>query len=1230
METVETVPADADKPAWPELALKCEEERDYLDRRRADEHRTDANEPYVGLALSGGGIRSATFALGVLEALKDYRLLKRIDYLSTVSGGGFIGSWLSANCVRHLERTGAPVRTSSSAHRAPPKTQCGHHLEPEAAVADAAASRTSAASEKAAAPLASPVDSARGIERDIERDIGIDEAAAAPSPAKGDTPKASTSWLDFGTKWDKSIAHLRRHSNYLSPDFGILSADTWSMLAVWLRNAMLVQATVIFAIATLFSAIHLLRPVFVRWYFTGDERYVGVVVLIMAVVAIGANLRQLSLQNHASKLPLDRADGPWPMICALAAAIVFYATHRLIQHWRFEPFSNDMVNTGQSLAVATLLLVGGYLLVPICGRLFGTATIDEKPVRLQIDFSQRTVQWVIVFPLMVTAYLVAAVLWGQVVHGFYVKLITGYSDILRNEFHYWSFPLSIALMSLWLMSCCSMSVRFGVSGVEEGTAGTLGHRLNHGPLLRLLLVLGAPVPAVLVLYLLLCAVIYLMRYWYQEFPSHADWMALVVAPSLVLLSFSVAIVVLLGMLGRRSTEGIREWWSRLGGWLTIYGMAWLIVAVSTAFGPWLVGKLGAAGASLQPSAVIAWLATTVGGLLAGKSSDTGSRRNGTDKARAPTTTAKEVLAAIGPYAFIAGLLVLVGKALQALIDLNDVQEITSASFLATGSFADQWQHAGMNALVGIAAVCAVVTGLLGWRVDINVFGLNTFYRNRLNRCYLGASRFEPGERKPQAFTGFDDDDDIPLSDLAETRAGPYHIVNCALNLGGSKDLSVHTRHSGSFILSPCLTGSGYEPLDLEHNKTEIGYVHTEVYGGDHGYPTLGQAISVSGAAANPNMGYHTSPAVAFLLTMFNARLGWWFPHPGKHIKRSSPRLSLGYLGMELLGAANDKRDFLNVSDGGHFENLGAYELVRRRCGIIIVSDAECDPDLACEGLAQLIRMCDVDFGAVIDIDVRAIRRQSDDGWSDNRCAVGTISYFDEGKRAGSGILIYFKASMNGLENPAILQYKATHPTFPHETTGDQFYGEAQFESYRHLGRDIVDKALRHIMSAEDAPPKSWNDIADALQTMMTPSLATAAQFTRHGQALMSLWTRLGNTPALRLLESANQQLVDAEWTSSAPPARFRPVYFLCNEILQLMENVYMDLDLENTWSHPDNAGWKNTFEAWASLPVLRRTWATNHATFGTRFQQFCKTRLGLQADGKLRPPTDAQARGTED
>jgi hypothetical protein len=211
-----------------------------------------------------------------------------------------------------------------------------------------------------------------------------------------------------------------------------------------------------------------------------------------------------------------------------------------------------------------------------------------------------------------------------------------------------------------------------------------------------------------------------------------------------------------------------------------------------------------------------------------------------------------------------------------------------------------------------------------------------------------------------------------------------------------------------------------------------------------------------------------------MLTMFNVRLGWWFPNPKlAHITRPSPSFSIRYLVKELFGAAEGRSNYLMVSDGGHFENLAVYELVRRRCKVVIASDAECDHHYRFEGLGSLIRMCEVDFGAKVNIDFTEIvpvtSAGSETSWARRRFAIGSIDYGN----GEQGVLIYLKAAMTGREDAAVLQYKARHPRFPHESTGDQFYGEDQFESYRQLGYDIAHTVFS--------------------QVAMYPDLVTAAQ-----------------------------------------------------------------------------------------------------------------------------------------
>jgi hypothetical protein len=516
------------------------------------------------------------------------------------------------------------------------------------------------------------------------------------------------------------------------------------------------------------------------------------------------------------------------------------------------------------------------------------------------------------------------------------------------------------------------------------------------------------------------------------------------------------------------------------------------------------------------------------------------------------------------------------------------------------------------------------------RIDVNEFSLNAFYRNRLVRCYLGASRYEKRDgkvvtvRKPQNFTGFDDADDVPLARLAacgrafsgtaevddqterlgllDERRGPFHLVNCALNLGGSSDLALHTRHSASFTLSPLHCGSSYLSRLQSGAAQELGYIETADYGGQLGAPTLGQAVSVSGAAASPNMGYHTSSVVAFLLTVFNVRLGWWFPNPSATASaRPSPRFNLPYMFAELFGLATDKSKFLMISDGGHFENLAVYELVKRRCRVIIVSDAECDPGLTFEGLGTLIRVCEVDFGAKIRIDVGSLRVSEGSAWSTSRCAAGRIEYSD----GTLGVLIYLKASMTGHEDTAIRQYKASHPSFPHESTGDQFYREDQFESYRNLGYDIAYQAFAAVSEGKD---RKLNVVerATKLLDVCSAGLEHVTRFTDQTTRLMELWKRIGGNASFVGLDAS---LIGA--SAEALPPDAREEFYLCCEMIQLMENAYLDLSLDDTWDHVDNRGWQVMFKMWAACEPIRRTWKLTSTIFGVRFQYFCNRRLNL-------------------
>src|SRR5262249_43949531 len=173
--------------------------------------------------------------------------------------------------------------------------------------------------------------------------------------------------------------------------------------------------------------------------------------------------------------------------------------------------------------------------------------------------------------------------------------------------------------------------------------------------------------------------------------------------------------------------------------------------------------------------------------------------------------------------------------------------------------------------------------------------------------------------------------------------------------------------------------------------------------------SLGMAVTLSGAAASPNMGYHSSPVVTAFLTVFNVRLGGWLGNPCRDTWRhAGPRFALGHLLKELFGRTDARSSYVYLSDGGHFDNLGVYELVRRRCRYVIACDASADPDFDFEDLARLIHKCRVDFGIRIEINVLPLRRSGEDRLSRQHCAVGTIHYEDVDPRPGTqpGLLVY--------------------------------------------------------------------------------------------------------------------------------------------------------------------------------------------------------------------------------
>ena len=328
-------------------------------------------------------------------------------------------------------------------------------------------------------------------------------------------------------------------------------------------------------------------------------------------------------------------------------------------------------------------------------------------------------------------------------------------------------------------------------------------------------------------------------------------------------------------------------------------------------------------------------------------------------------------------------------------------------------------------------------------VDINSTSLHGFYRDRLSEAFL----FDVSPRIGST-------DDLQISELnAAGSKAPYHLINTTLNLQGSKDPDVRGRNADFFIISKCYSGSD-----------QTKYCATEGLEYRDGHFNLGTGLAISGGAAAPNMGESTIRPLVFVMALLNIRLGYWLPNP-RHMASSLyrfyfQRIGVGplYLLRELLGKMDARRLFVNVSDGGHIENLGLYQLLRRRCKYIIVSDAVEDEDMGFGALAKVLRFAQTDMGVDIDIDLDVIRSEDERSW-----ALGDIHYGG----GETGHLIYIKSSVSGTVNEYVREYRIRNGKFPHETTINQFFSEEKFEVYRALGYHIAGDLGDEDVSVDD-------------------------------------------------------------------------------------------------------------------------------------------------------------------
>ncbi|MDQ2899507.1 MAG: patatin-like phospholipase family protein [Acidobacteriota bacterium] len=515
---------------------------------------------------------------------------------------------------------------------------------------------------------------------------------------------------------------------------------------------------------------------------------------------------------------------------------------------------------------------------------------------------------------------------------------------------------------------------------------------------------------------------------------------------LVLVIVGLLGALFIGLVSKYTEDEDREWWARSGAWVMISGVVWLGTAFIGIYGP--IGLMESP-ALLQKAIAALGGITGVIAILLGKSAETSSGK--TRSADAPTSLPKEWLMKIATPIFTVLLLAAIATGAEWL-------RIECLSGQVWGMY-PEWQieRAPWFQLMALLAFFAVLSAVASRFVNVNIFSLHAMYRDRLIRAYVGASR-ESNERHPNLFTGQDPDDNVQMYQLKQL---PFHILNIALNLVKGTNLAWQQRKAESFTVSPMHWGSyriGYRPSDCVLKET--GNV-TELWRNI----SLGTAAAISGAAASPNMGYQSSPLLTFLMTMFNARLGWWLGNPGAAGKHTwyerGPRFALKPLVAELLGLTNDESSYVNLSDGGHFENLALYEMVLRRCHYIVVVDSGCDPDYKFEDLGNAVRKIRIDLGISIEfpsIEISSWAQQKRSNTKGSHYATGRICYSCVDPNAPDGCILYIKPTLNGNEPRDVLHYASTDPSFPQQPTlTDQWYDESQFESYRRLGHHTIEE-----------------------------------------------------------------------------------------------------------------------------------------------------------------------------
>jgi hypothetical protein len=388
-------------------------------------------------------------------------------------------------------------------------------------------------------------------------------------------------------------------------------------------------------------------------------------------------------------------------------------------------------------------------------------------------------------------------------------------------------------------------------------------------------------------------------------------------------------------------------------------------------------------------------------------------------------------------------------------------------------------------IAGVAVPLLAIVGfggvLAGFLVNANYIGIGRMYRDRLMELFMPDKEAVVLNQWKRAGTA----DQFDLVKLVEKKGKeeipqrPLHLVNCNVVMVGARQDRFRGRGGDSFVLSPKYSGS-----------SATGWTRTDNLG--DGHFTLATAVASSGAAASPHTGVAgrgitRNALVSLLLSLTNVRLGYWIRNPqasdGKQKywhKWFPPNLLAPGIRQGLFGSGTtEEAFFIELTDGGHFDNTGLYELIRRRVKVIVLSQGSQDLNYTKEDLANAIERVRVDFGVHIRFNnevyplgaiAAGLGEPVKRGW-----AIGSIRYPGTHE---PGILLYIQASPIAGMNADTVSYWRRHVDFPNQTTADQFFDEEQLEAYRELGMAIAQEAIATLKGDRDLQ----NTAAQTLRT----------------------------------------------------------------------------------------------------------------------------------------------------